>query len=779
VKESGYFSDVAEMPDEGLSGDGLVEIEADEELSDLIDDEDGEAGQVPAEFDANLAEAMTASQLLSIGQTLSNLVEHDLESRKNWEQVMLRGLEVIGVEDIPLDSAAFDGAARVNHPALAEAVVQFQARAMEELLPPAGPVKAVIHGESNDEMRGRSKRVEEALNYQLTEGDDQYYWDTDQMLFYLPYAGSAFKKVAPDPVTGMTRARFVRSEDMIVPYSASSLSDAPRYTHRYTISRNDYLRAVDRGHFIDADLPDRGGAGTVEIEGRLIQDRADDREPATSEEDSDYIFYETHAEIELPFADPIAGEKIFKLPYVVTWEKNEQKVVRIARLWLEEDEQMKKVVWFTHNKFLPGLGFYGFGYLHLIGSLGKAASGALRALLDGSMTASLQGGFKSREARAVGNMTFQPGVWQDVDMAAEDLAKSFYTPPFKEPSPALFNTLQLLIEGVQRFASTSENMVGDASNTGPVGTTVALIEQGSKVYSGIHRRLHLAARQEFKLISLCNYLHMSGDTYEYRAFGELRSVNRDDFGLDVDIIPVSDPNIFSSTQRIALAQAVVQDVDANPDIYGKEQKIRAHRMLLEALRTPELDSFLPMGALIKRADPVTENQRAMVGSPLKAYPEQDHLSHIQIHGNLIAELMGGDPEIANNIIPILKAHLAEHLAWAYRQRISAELQAKTGVPLPPVDENMEGEELPIEVENAVAQAVAMAVEPPPPPQPQQDPGIADAERKAARDDLLAGRKMQRDDMAHAAKLRREGAISEEQFAEMTGLGQQPQGLQSL
>lgn len=768
MKDTGYFSDVVEMPGQEEEDDGSIVIDADDEIASLLEDEDEVPEGIPTKFDANLAVGLSESERLSIGQTLSDYVAIDLETRKDWERATLRGLEVLGVDDIPEDSSAFDGAARVTHPAMAEAIVQFQARAMEELLPPGGPVKATIHGETDDTLKARSKRLEDAMNYQLTEGDDQYYWDTDSMLFYLPYAGSAFKKIAPDPVTGMTRSRFVRATDFIVPYSATSLADASRYTHRYTISRNDYLRAVDRGYFLDADLPERGASGTVEIEGRELQDKADDRKPSQTEDDSEYTFYETHIHLELPKVDPLVGEKIFKLPYVVTFEKDTQKVVRISRLWLEEDPQMKKVVWFTHHKFLPGLGFYGFGYLHLIGSLGRAAGGALRAILDGSMTASLQGGFKSREARAIGTTQFEPGVWQDVDMAAEDLAKSFYTPPFKEPSPALFNTLQLLIEGIQRFASTSENMVGDASNTGPVGTTVALIEQGSKVYSGIHRRLHLAARQEFKLIALCNYLYMSGDTYEYMAGGELHKVSREDFGLNVDIIPVSDPNIFSSTQRIALAQAVVADVDANPDIYTKQVKVRAHRMLLEALRVPEVDTLLPPGELIKRADPVTENQRAMIGSPLKAYPEQDHLSHITMHGNMVAELMAGDPEIANNVVPILKAHIAEHLAWAYRQRISAELQAKTGIPLPPIDANMEGEELPIEVENAVAQALAASIEPPAPPQPQQDPALAEAERKATRDDLLAERRMRREDIEHAAKLRREGLINDEQFAAFTG-----------
>lgn len=774
VAERGYFSDMQEMPDEEGRGEfesKEVELEEDE-LSGIADED--ETPEMSGDFDSNIAESLSESQLLGIGQSLKNLLDSDVESRSNWERRMISGMEIIGSEDIPEDAAAFDGASRVTHPGLAEAIVQFQARAMEELLPPSGPVKSTKLGNAGGEkLDEQANRVEDALNYQLTEGDDQYYWDTDAMLFYLPYAGSAFKKVAVDPVSGMTRSRFVRGTDLIVPYSATSLSDAPRYTHRYTISRNDYLRAVDRGYFIDSNLPLHSSTSQASIDGRELQDRADDRSASFSTEDEDYVFCETHVEIELPVKDPFGGGKKFKLPYVITWESETQKVVRISRLWLEEDDQYKKVVWFVHEKFLPGLGFYGFGYLHLIGSLGKAASGALRAVLDGSMTASLQGGFKSREARAVsGEITFQPGVWQDVDMAAEDLAKSFYTPPFRDPSPALFQTLNLLVEGISRFASTTEAMVGDASNTGPVGTTVALIEQGSKVYSGIHRRLHLAARQEFKLICLCNYLYMSADDYEYRAGGEMRKVSREDFDTKVDILPVSDPNIFSSTQRIAQAQAVVQDVDANPDIYSKKAKEKAHRFLLKALRIPETDEYLPENSASKRVDPITENQRAMTGAPSKAYPEQDHASHLTLHGNFIAELMGmNDPEITNKVVPLLKAHVAEHLAWAYRHRIGAELMAKTGIPLPPIDSDMESEELPIEVENAVAQAVAQFIEPPPPP--QAPPQVDDPARKADREDMLAQRKVQREDLAHAAKLKREGLIDDNQFAAMTRGVQQP------
>jgi chaperonin GroES len=752
---------------EGADEDGTTAMDRDMHPTEVDMDDLGEeleesepAG--PSEFDENLAAKLTPTDKASIGLDLKHKVEYDIQSRADWERKLVDGMSIIGINDVPTDRTAFDGAAAVNHPALAEAMVQFQARAMEELMPPGGPVKASITGKSTPEREEQRERVENFMNYQLTEEDDEYYSDTDNMLFYLPYAGSAFKKVAPSPISSMTRSRFIRSEDFIVPYSASSLYTAPRYSHRYSMSRNDYLRAVDSGYFIDGNLPESTGVSTEQDQHRELQDKSDERMDASPPDDTNYTFCETHCDMEFDW-ETYGNEKKFKLPYAITWEWETGTVIRIARIWGEEDADCKKEVWFTHHKYLPGLGFYGFGLLHIIGSLGRAAGGALRAVLDGSTTASLQGGFKSRDARIAGDVTFTPGVWADVDMTAEELAKSFYTPPFKEPSPALFKTLELLVTGIQRFTSTTEAMVGDASNTGPVGTTVALIEQGSKVFSGIHRRLHQAARQEFKLIAKANFRYMEMDAYPYDVGGEERQILKSDFDGRVDIVPVSDPNIFSSTQRIAIAQATAQDVDANPDIYSRKDKIRAHKTLLKALRNPEVDEYLKEGQ-VKRMDPVTENQVFMTGGGGMAFAEQDHGAHVAVHTPILMQLEAkaqqGDQE-AGMAYQALKAHITEHEAWDYRLRVSAELAAKTGIPLPPFDpaDPESYEELPPDVENAIALAVVQLTTPPPPPQaPEGGEAAKDeaASREQDRKDMASVREQQRKDAAHKAELRRDG-----------------------
>lgn len=764
-----FWSGLGEMSDE----DGTTAGQRDSEASEIELTEDDLEGledeafspKAGGEFDDNLADRLSETQSAGLGQELRQYVESDLQSRAGWEKKLSAGMEIIGLDEVPTDAAAFDGAAMINHPALAEAMVQFQARAMEELMPPAGPVKCVVMGKSNPDRDAQRERVEDFMNYQLTEEDDEYYWDTDSMLFYLPFAGSAFKKIAVSPITGTTRSRFINAEDFIVPYSARSLSGASRYTHRYTMTRNDYMRAVDNGYFVDANLPDAQGQGTEQDEHRELQDKSDDRAAAYHPNDVVYTFCETHIDWEFDWEDQ-GGKTMFKKPYAITWEWESGKVVRISRIWDENDEKCRRECWFVHEKYLPGLGFYGFGILHLIGSLGRAASGALRAVLDGSMTASLQGGFKSRDARMAGDWVFRPGVWQDVDMTAEELAKSFYTPPFKEPSPALFKTLELIVNSIQRFSSTTEAMVGDANNTGPVGTTVALIEQGSKVFSGIHKRLHLAARQEFKLIAKANFRYMEVEEYPYDAGGEERRVLKTDFDGRVDIVPVSDPNIFSSVQRIAIAQAVAQAASENPDIFDRSDKVRAFKALVKALKVPDADEYLKSSEK-RRLDPVSENQVIMTGGGANAHPEQDHDAHLAVHMHGLQTMMvnaQGDPDAQQRIMA-MKAHVAEHFAWQYRLQMSAAMQQATGAPLPAFDPNAPEtyEELPIEIENAIAVAVAQSMPPPPEPE-QQDPQAGadeEARRKADREDMLAQRKMQREDAAHMAEMRRKGLVPDE------------------
>ncbi len=730
--KTGYLEEIDgdAIPDSVVDG---ASIRQDGE--DIVVDFSGQLGEVDeptGEHDENLAVYIDAGGRRKMGQQIVQWVEDDESSRSQWKRRLLQGLEIIGVEEIPSELGAFDGSSTVTHPAIAEAMVRFQANAMEELFPAEGPVKTMVVGESDEEREAQSQRVQQFMNYQLTEEDDEYFEHTDQLCMYLPYSGSAFKKVFYDMTEEAALSRFITAEDLVVPYDATSLKTAPRYTHKYKLYGNEINGRIISGEFIDTDQLDPTPVGNMipgDDAAENLENISDAREPFRAEEDVVYQIYECHAEVifdEFDQPDSTESNKHrVALPYVITVETESGEILAIRRLWKEDDEKRKKRVHFIHYKFLPGLGFYGWGYLHIIGSLGKAASGALRALLDGSATASLQGGFKSKESRIAGEFVFTPGVWKDVDMTAEDLAKSFYTPPFKEPSPALFHTLELLVNGIKDFASTMESMTGAGDNKGPVGTTLALIEQGSKIYSGIHKRMHKAARFEFKLLAALNYEHMPEGGYPYDTKGG-REIFREDFDGRVDIIPVSDPNIYSNIQRVALAQAVLELIGTNPELYGEDEKRLAHMQMLRALRQQNPEALLPDRSA-KRLDPVTENQLILTGGAVSAFIEQDHDNHIKAHELFQQEAagMGLDEQMLQAANLNMFTHLAEHHAHAYRLRIEQEL----GTDLPDIDFKDIEEDVDIELDNAVARAVAAKVAPPP---PKQGPEPSEEEQQQAK-----------------------------------------------
>lgn len=751
-----YMGEVAEDPAAGpvrMLADGGLEIEV---------GGNEEAKPRTSEFDVNLAAELSESEQRTLGNKMKEFVEVDLQSREPWEQRMTDGLSLIGLQDVPDDAVAFQGAAQATYPGLVEAMVQFQASAMEELMPPEGPVKAGVIGKSSEELEAQAERVADFMNYQLMIADSRYYWETDQLLLYLPYAGSAFRKVGPDPLLGITRATMVPASDFIVPYWATCLESAPRYTHRYTMSQNNYKRAVANGYFVDADFGAVTPQGQAQGLTSKLGDASDDRVESFHEDDRDLHFYEITLDWDFDW-ETRGNDRGHSLPYAITFEWETGRAVRIARVWDENDAACKRDVWFVHYKFLPGLGFYGWGFIHVLGGLGRAASGAVRLLLDGSATASLQGGFKSKEAKLAGTMNFSPGVWVDVDMSAEELAKSFFSPPFKEPSPALFKSLELLVSRIERFASTTEAMVGDAKNTGPVGTTVALIEQGSKLRSGIHRRVHHSAGEEFRLVAKSNHRFMELDEYPYGVGGD-RTIMRKDFGPGVDILPVSDPNIFSNVQRIALGQAALELINSAPDLYTIKARRKAHRMMWRVLRVPDWEDYIPEEES-HRLDPVSENMSLLNGGALQAFQEQDHAAHLQLHDMFEQEILGMDPEIQQRVIPVLKAHKAAHFAFAYRQRMEQAVMEATGIPLPPFDPNNpeENEELPPDIEAMVAQACAQYAPPPAAPAPAPDPEAAKDEaiiRDQDRKDRAAEREEQRKDMIRMAEARRDGLVSD-------------------
>lgn len=689
----------------------------------------------PAKWNDNLAKKLDANERMKIADDLIDFFETDERVRELHFKRMADAMELLGITDLPESSGAFEGASTVTHPIIAEACTQFQARAIEEVFPPAGPVKALVMGKSSPERIAQGDRLADYMNYQLTEADEEYYWSTDQMLFYLPLSGSAFKKCYIDPITGMTTSRFVTAEDFVVPYNARTLRKATRYAHRYEMAENDVMRAQEKGNFLKGArlvaspnlaierIADQFGRGSME-------DVADSREVVQHEDDVIYTMLEYHIDYRMPW--DLVSE--IAPPYIITVEKESREILNVRRNWKHKDKTKQKRVWFVHYKYLPGLGFYGFGLLHIIGSLAKAVSGAIRALLDAAAVANLQGGFRSKDLKISGDVRFVPGMWQPVDCSLDDLNKGFFNLPAKEPSAALATLTTQLIEEGRRFATITENMVGDADNRGPVGTTLALIEQGSKVFSGIHKRLHKSSREEFKLIATLNHEFMAVDEYPYEVQGENRKILKTDFDGRVDIIPVSDPNIWSSTQRIALVQAGMEMIKADPDLYSKKSRVKMHQKMYQALRFPGWEEILP-DLKDQREDPVTENMNFMTGRSNTAFVEQDHQAHIAIHTNFAQTQAATNSELYKTIDPAVQAHIMEHMAYAYRE----EVEASIGVKLPYKDLNAddgddEHEELPLEVEDMIAQAVAAKLKPPPPPPDQQAEAQGILDEAQAKDD---------------------------------------------
>ena len=581
-------------------------------------------------FMRNLALEMEERDLLRLASDLITAIEEDAESRKPWEQRLSRGILKTGVTD-DNTPGPFSGASRVVHPLIAEAGVQFQARAIAEAWPAEGPAKARPLGDPTEEILKQVDRVQQHLNYQYTVEMREAFDEHDMMLNYLPLSGSTFKKIYPDPHLGRLTSEFVHAEDLIIPYSATSMATAPRITHVLRKYKNDVAKDMASGFYRTLDLQDP----TDEMPGPITEeiDRAEGREPSVNAEDNQYKIYECHCDQDLPGfpdMDTEGNATGIQIPYVVSIEEASQRVLSIRRNWRQQDPRKRKREWFIHYKYLPGYGFYGFGLLHMIGGISRAATGALRALLDSAQFANLQGGYKSRDAKVPqGDTTLRPGEWKDTDMTTEDLSKSFFKIPYGEPSHVLFQLLGFLVEAGERFASTTEAMVGDADNRGPVGTTVALIEQGSKVFSAIHKRLHRAFALELELVAELNYETLPiGEQYPYRVDGGEKYIMRDDYDERVDVQPVSDPNIFSATQRIAQAQAVLEMASQPGSTIDRRQ---ADIGMLRSLRVPDIDNLAPDPTKIIRMSAVEENMALLHGKPIKAFMDQDHAAHMAVH----------------------------------------------------------------------------------------------------------------------------------------------------
>lgn len=648
------------------------------------------------EHSGNILALLDQTQQGELANKIIDWVEIDIESRKDWQRRMDQAMELLGLNDIPLEELPFDGASAVTYPLIGEATVQFQARAIEEVFPSEGPVKVKVVGEKTREIEDQAERVKDHMNYQILDQDRSYFWHVDQMLFYLPLCGSAFKKTYFDEVSQIVVSRFIKSDDFIVPYIATDLASSPRYTHRMYRNYSEMRKLFASGFYEEIDLPKTSAYhDTGEMDdSRRVMDVADERDAQVHPEDSMYTLYECHCDYEFDF-DQEGYQVDHPLPYIVTVERETRRVISVRRNWKEEDQLCQKRIWFTHYKYLPGLGFYGFGLLHMIGSVAEATSGTIRALLDSASFANMQGGYVSNDAKMKpGDEHIDPGVYKEVNMSADELARAFYTPPFKDPSPALANLFEALLDAGKSFSSSTEVMTGEARNTGPVGTTIALIEQGSKPFSAIHRRLHMAAAEEFKLRAELNYEFLP-DQYPYKVENAESVVMRDDYDGRVDVIPISDPNIFSTTQRIAQGQALVELSAQYPQLYDQ---MEVHERFLRAMRIPDYEQVLKKNNPI-RLDPITENMQLIQGGAAKAFIEQDHDAHIQVHINF---LNGLAPEAMEVIAPAMQAHLAEHYAYKY----FVEMNRMMGGNLPPPGTFSEEQPMDPQMEMQISQVAA-------------------------------------------------------------------------
>jgi len=622
-------------------------------------------------FDENLAEEIDAKELNGVASELISCYESDKEARSEWEFRYKQGLETLdaqGGQDEEENQRASRGLSTVVHPMIAEAATQFNARAIAELYPSGGPVKTVIVGDPNEEMEEQAKRVKDYMNYQITQEMPEYFPDLDQMLFQLPLIGHTFKKVWWDANLDRQCSQFVKAEDFVVSPESKDLYTSTRYTHVIRMPRNDFNKYVQAGFYLPSkysseDIDPSGDIGS-EIEGV---------DPYNSEsKDEVMTLLEMHCYQSFDGIDEDNEQdedNMVHLPYVVTIDYDSEKIVVVRRNWEEADERKKRRDWFVSYKFLPGTGFYGFGLYHMIGGLGKAATGSLRALLDSAAFANMQGGFKLKGRVTGGEMQINPGEFADLDATVDDVNKAIMPLPFKEPSQTLFNLMNAITDIGRRFANTADLNVGDVNPNAPVGSTVALIEQGSKSFSAIHKRLHYSQGQEFKLLAKLNAEYLP-EEFKFAQSGVDTIIYAKDFNDRIDIIPVSDPNIFSTAQRIAQAQAVLQMAQSAPQLHDQYE---AYKRMYEAIRINNIDEVLKKPEEASKLDPITENMSLMYGKPIRAFPEQDHESHIAVHMQFISDpSLAGNPG-ARSMQPLLIAHIAEHIALLYRQRMQASI----------------------------------------------------------------------------------------------------------
>jgi len=745
---------MVELPEENMLPDG-IELAGMEEMV-----------EVQAEMydhNANLAEILDDSVLGTLSSELRDKVDDDKESREDWEEAIAKGLKLLGV-NYEERNEPFLGASGVHHPLLSEAVTQFQAQAYKEMLPAGGPVKTQIIGAANQVLEDQAQRVKDFMNYQITEIMEEYDPDTDQMLFYLPLTGSTFKKVYFDAGKQRAVSKFVPAEDLIVPYSASDLNTAERVTHVVRMTENELRKLQVAGVYRDIELQ----AGDEDDESSIRQTGNELQGVRPSYGDDVHTLLEIHTEIDLEGFEDVGpdGEPTgVKVPYIVTVDEDSGQVLSVVRNYRQADPLRRKRQYFTHFKFLPGFGFYGFGLLHTIGGLSRAATSILRQLIDAGTLSNLPAGFKARGVRIRNDdEPLAPGEFRDIDAPGGDLRNALMPLPYKEPSGTLAQLLGVIVDSGRRFAQVADAKIADTNAQAPVGTTVALIEQGSKIISSIHKRLHYGQKQEFRL--LAEVFADNPMPYPYFVGQNIPpEIMQQDFDGRVDILPVSDPSIFSMSQRLSLAQTQMQLAAQAPQLHNQYE---AYRRMYDALDVKNIDAILPPPQPPQPIDPATENANAVKGMPLQAFPDQDHEAHIMTHAMFLSSQVGAANPQA---FMLLLSHVQEHIGMLARDQVMAFFQEAAkqamaaGEMVPQIAPDL--------IESTVAQQTSQIMREIMPmlqPAQQQDPLVAIRQQELENSQMEVQRKMANDQM--------DFQIDQAKLQQAYELAQQRQALQS-
>jgi hypothetical protein len=644
---------------------GPVEITEDETGATI--DFDPSQVDIPDAGDpfANLNELLPEDETSKIGNQLQNDFREYKVSRAEWERAYIVGLDLLGFK-YTNRTEPFQGASGATHPVLAEAVTQFQSLAYKELLPADGPVRTMTMGAPSPQKEMQAQRVKNFMNYQLMDQMKEYEPEFDQMLFYLPLAGSTFKKIYYDDLLGRAVSKFVPADDLVVPYTATSLDDAESVIHVIKMSENDLRKQMVAGFYSDIELTKPTGTITNELEEK---EREVEGITKSQRVEAMYTILECHVNLDLEGFEDVGpdGEPTgIKLPYIVTIEEGSRKVLSIRRNFAPNDPKKKKIQYFVHFKFLPGLGFYGLGLIHMIGGLSRTATAALRQLLDAGTLSNLPAGFKQRGVRVKDDaQNIQPGEFKDVDTPGGNLKDAFVFLPYKEPSQTLLQLMGIVVQAGQRFASIADMQVGDGNQQAAVGTTVALLERGSRVMSAIHKRLYVSLKNEFKLLANIFKTYLPPE-YPYDVVGASRNVKQTDFDDRVDILPVADPNIFSMSQRISMAQTQLQLAMSNPQMHNMYM---AYRNMYNAIGVKDIDRILPPPPPNMPKDPAIEHIDAMGMKPFQAFPGQDHRAHITAHLNFMASNF-----VRNNpsITAALEKNIMEHISLMAQEQIQLE-----------------------------------------------------------------------------------------------------------